>query len=101
VLPPVRGHQQLRSVRGYVVGNFGVGWCDLHRHGEVERVDDRVSGDGDIGGVDPFGEQVVARARGRSEMEARDLAREFPVRLFGEWAGDIARAQARLEVDDW
>ena len=59
VLPPVGGHQQLRSVRGYVVGNLGVGWCDLHRHGEVERVDDGVAGDGDIGRVDPFGEQVV------------------------------------------
>src|SRR5699024_7183231 len=87
-------------VRGYVVGNLGVGWCDLHRHGEVERVDDGVAGDGDIGGVDPFGEQVVPRAGGRSEMEARDLTREFPVRLFGERTGDIARTQARLEVDD-
>src|SRR5699024_890032 len=42
----------------------------------------------------------VPRAGGRSEMEARDLTREFPVRLFGGRTGDIGWTQARLEVDD-
>src|SRR5699024_9599596 len=50
--------------------------------------------------VDPLGEQVAPRARSRGQVKARNLTREFPVRLFGERAGDIARPQARLEVDD-
>lgn len=52
--------------------------------GQEEGVDDGVSGDVDVVRVDPFVEEILARALGRGEVKVGDDARDPPVDLLRE-----------------
>ncbi len=66
----------------------------------VERVDHRVAGDVDRGGIDVLALQRFGRGRGRRAVQRGDRADDLAVDLLGPGMMDIAAAQARLDVGD-
>lgn len=75
-----------------------VGWRDPAVDGHQEGVDDRVSGDTDDLGIGALSQEVVPAAGGRTQVQRGHLADETPVGLLGEGRGDVAGAQAGLNV---